>query len=251
MRYEEFVPGPTASRRAESYWRFAVDDCDREAFDHMIVPDGLVSIVGTTVLGGPVQFQLVGPALQANTVPVVRGQMSWGVRLRPGQVSALLELEPATLVGATRPLPEAVAEIMRAIGAAGSVEAFDRFVEALACAKPDGDVCMGDAARHIIAQSGSVRISAIAASSGLSIRQFHRRFTAAAGIAPKAFARLRRLRRAWIIAVSEAAALTSASHGSGFVDQAHFNRDTRAVFARQPRDVQAYLRSIDHRGLGA
>ncbi|RYY22495.1 MAG: AraC family transcriptional regulator [Sphingomonadales bacterium] len=91
------------------------------------------------------------------------------------------------------------------------------------------------ASRLLVAARGRTRIDAIADRSGLSLRQFQRRFTAEVGVGPKFYARTLRLEaalsarrrhpdRCWTMIVQDA----------GYADQAHFIRDCRLLAGATP-----------------
>lgn len=91
------------------------------------------------------------------------------------------------------------------------------------------------AARLLVATRGRTRIDAIADRSGLSLRQFQRRFTAEVGVSPKFYARTLRFEaalaarnrypeRSW----------TTIVHDAGYADQAHFIRDCQLLAGATP-----------------
>jgi len=91
------------------------------------------------------------------------------------------------------------------------------------------------AARLLVATRGRTRIDAIADRSGLSLRQFQRRFAAEVGVSPKFYARTLRLEaalaarnrypeRSW----------TTIVHEAGYADQAHFIRDCQLLAGATP-----------------
>jgi len=89
--------------------------------------------------------------------------------------------------------------------------------------------------RRLLAARGNVRISALAEQSGLSDRQFQRRFTKQVGLPPKLYARTTRFdaaltahrfhpERSW----------TRIIHETGYFDQAHFIRECHALVGLPP-----------------
>lgn len=101
------------------------------------------------------------------------------------------------------------------------------------------------AARLIVATRGRARIDAIADRSGLSLRQFQRRFTAEVGVSPKFYARTLRLEaalaarnrypeRSW----------TTIVHDAGYADQAHFIRDCQSLAGATPTAFVAQAKGV-------
>jgi transcriptional regulator GlxA family with amidase domain len=72
----------------------------------------------------------------------------------------------------------------------------------LAAAAP-ADPVAAAAVDWIVASGGSVPMTRLARSAGLSERQFRRRFVAATGIAPKFYADVQRVRRALILSLED------------------------------------------------
>lgn len=91
------------------------------------------------------------------------------------------------------------------------------------------------AARLLVATGGRTRIDAIADRSGLSLRQFQRRFTAEVGVSPKFYARTLRLEAA-LAAKNRYPARnwTTIVYDAGYADQAHFIRDCQLLAGATP-----------------
>ncbi len=91
------------------------------------------------------------------------------------------------------------------------------------------------AARLLVASRGRTRIDVIADRSGLSLRQFQRRFTAEVGVSPKFYARTLRLEAA--LAAKNRypeRSWTTIVHDAGYADQAHFIRDCQLLAGATP-----------------
>lgn len=85
--------------------------------------------------------------------------------------------------------------IRRADGFDGRVAAAQRWLEGRA-GKSSRDSGIDHAARLMVAARGRARIDAVAERSGLSLRQFQRRFAAEVGVSPKFYSRTLRLEAA-------------------------------------------------------
>jgi AraC-like DNA-binding protein len=100
----------------------------------------------------------------------------------------------------------------------------------------DSEVGLGS--RQMIALRGDLRIEDLVAQSGLSARQFQRRFAAEVGMAPKLFARTIRFDTA-LTARRETPGRTWTDiiHDLGYFDQAHFIRECHAFAGLPPTSL--------------
>lgn len=255
MRYEERPPSPEYAPYIERFWRFSVDDHDRPTFEHVIVPDGTISLAVIVLPSGEAFLNLVGPSAQAIRTEVHRGVRYFGARFHAGAFRALTRCEAATL--AERVLPLAMVspdwtEAMQACVGAGDLPDFAaRFEQAaqpwLRIAGPrDEAVC--ELARRLIAADGEGPLPVQGL--GVSERHLRRRFVREAGLSPKLFSRLRRVRRACIDLVLHAQAKAAVSADHGYADQPHFTRELKAVFGLSPEILKQYLDQIRHIDVG-
>jgi AraC-like DNA-binding protein len=89
---------------------------------------------------------------------------------------------------------------------------------------------------HVIQQKGSVDISAMHYESGLSVKQFERRFKSITGFPPKYFARLTRFQAIKdSYALGRFASMTSLAYSGDYYDQSHFNREFKEFSGVHPR----------------
>ncbi|WP_367321841.1 helix-turn-helix domain-containing protein [Streptomyces sp. HUAS ZL42] len=101
---------------------------------------------------------------------------------------------------------------------------------------------VGHAWRLLSASAGAVPISRIAAEVGWSQGYLIRRFTQQIGLTPKASARVLRFRHAVAMLNRGTASLTEISTACGFYDQAHLNREFRAIAGTTPGQMVASRR---------
>lgn len=127
-----------------------------------------------------------------------------------------------------------VADFGQADCGARKIEAADRFAIALFRLAIPPDV-IGCAARQLRDNPGGLSLQTLARVSGLSRRQFQRRFARQVGLAPKAYARLCR-----ISAVLDARetnpdqTLADVAAEFGYADQAHLSREFREMTQQTP-----------------
>jgi AraC-like DNA-binding protein len=253
--YEELEPLPDQRQIVACYWRFEVQSHDTLPCEHVIVPDGTVSIsyfedAGTSEWGVAIN----GPGVEARKVHLTCARRRVAVRLCAGVVRPVLGFEAGSLRGRSLPLlkSQCAARNLRAAlaGYTNLADARRRLQPTieqwLAAAQPLDTVTIA-AARAIADAGGRVVIGELAASLNLSQRQLRRRFAREVGLSPKEFARARRVRRAFVEALREMKSRWSQlSTEVGFADQAHLTREFREVFGVPPQVVDAYIRSIRH-----
>jgi len=97
------------------------------------------------------------------------------------------------------------------------------------------DESVGHASRLLITARGQMRIDDVVRRSGLSARQFQRRFAQQVGLTPKSYARLIRFDRVLVMRHdAPARPWTDILHELGYFDQAHFIREFRALAGIAP-----------------
>jgi AraC-like DNA-binding protein len=93
------------------------------------------------------------------------------------------------------------------------------------------------ASRLLLATRGRARIDSLVEKSGLSPRQFQRRFTTQIGLSPKLFARTTRFDAALAAHLKDLTrSWTEIVHEVGYFDHAHFVRDCHALVKATPSD---------------
>ncbi|HBY63303.1 MAG TPA: hypothetical protein DEH78_26065, partial [Solibacterales bacterium] len=224
------------------YWRFSLPPGSAPPV-HTIPPDGVVSLCWLP----HGQAVVVGPRVTALRVPVQPGAEYAGIRFLPGAAGPLLGIDVVSLRGAMIGIdPPGFAEVMRSQGLAGLDALLLRWTKSARWPGPDPVVA--ELTRRILATDGAATVAELVAGLGLSYRQILRRFYQAAGLTPKEFARLRRLRAACLSAVQRAdPGWATVSAEAGYADQSHLSREFQDVYGWPPRLVHEYLRRIDHR----
>jgi AraC-like DNA-binding protein len=110
------------------------------------------------------------------------------------------------------------------------------------CARPD-PVAM--AANTLFANNGMGTVSAMAADSGLSVRQFERRFLARVGVSPKLYARIIRFNAALDHKLrSPGAGWSGIANDRGYYDQMHLVHDWRVFTGESPSRFLVQLDAV-------
>jgi len=259
VRYEEIPVEPALRHLVVNFWLFAADERDPPRFEHTIVPDG-TSAIG---FSRPSRFAdgvavFVGPRVTAAKVAVVAGGRYCGVRFQPGAGGAALRLridslrERHGLLSMVSPdASRVVVDTMRGTDGDGDeLDALHRIASNLARDAEPVDAIVAKAVEAIVESDGLGRVADVAVGIGVGERTLQRRFRAAVGLTAKEFARMRRIRRACLLALQDReSGLAGVSSDAGFADQAHLTREFGGVFGWSPRLTLAYLERIEHRNI--
>lgn len=246
MTYEEFAPASPLADIVASFWRFALPRSHEPAtMLHTIPPDGLVNLCWIP----PGNAVVMGPRVTALRVPVQAGAAYLGVRFLPGAAGPLLGINVMSIRETVAPFDRAdFASVMQDSGLTGLNDLLLQWAAKRGWRGPDPAVT--ELTRRIVHSEGASPVSALIAGLNLSYRQILRRFHEAAGLTPKEFARLRRMRFACLQAVRSAEPRwAGVSAETGFSDQSHLVREFQDIYGWPPRLVHEYLRRIDHRAV--
>lgn len=259
VSYCELAASPDLAHIVLSYWEFAVAGDTKEPFIHQVFADGCVSLAYYRNVKKAVSLlHVVGPRLDSFRVEVSVGVSCWGVRLSPAACSMVLGCDPATLrnqiLTFSQLLPSVGNELLRQLNRtgsfAGAVAAYDSCLRSLGLKPTEVDQEVAAAVGLIEASQGRARIAEVAAAVGLSVRQLERRFRAAAGLTPKQFARIRRVRATAVTLVEDKEKNWAArATEMGFADQSHLTREFVAVTGRSPVPFAEDIAEIEHGNL--
>jgi AraC-like DNA-binding protein len=234
-------------------WTFDVDIPEGESALHTMWPDGCVSVSIVASNGAPAAAHVIGPRLRALRAPMRRGLVVRGMRLWPDTAASVLGVDPVEVRDLTRPAAEVLGfgalTLARAVARARDEAELETVWEAwlapriAAAALPDPDVRF--VVRRLIDSHGTCDIAAAARDAGISVRGLERRFSAAVGLSPRQFARVRRVRAAiGAIAAGERAVSTLARHAG--LEPGPFTREFRAVAGIAPQALMTELDQLEH-----
>lgn len=186
---------------------------------------------------------VVGPQSRPGLRLHMSGRLDvFTVRFQPTGFHDLFGVPMPELVDAGAPITHVVGRGGRSLAeAVAGATAFEARVEAaerwLATQAERAKLADGLAAasRLLVRSGGTARIGALAERSGLSARQFERRFVHAVGVTPKFYARTVRLARAFDLkARRPELGWAEIALRAGYVDQAHLSRDASALAGAPP-----------------
>ncbi|MBC7842873.1 MAG: helix-turn-helix transcriptional regulator [Gemmatimonadaceae bacterium] len=252
FRYAERLPHPSLTPWIAAYWEFSAQVGAPPV--HNVPPDGCTSLLIPT--GGTHAGMLLysGPWLIPLVVPVSPGHRFVGVRLRPGAAGIVLDVPVAQLRDATVPAAlagGAVGLVMQRELAAcvatdtdldANARAFDAFWmrESRRFVRPDPLVsAVVDA---LVASHGERLVSEIARAHGCTERTLLRRFRGATAMAPKQFARVRRLLAAAWHVVDGIDQWGRIAAEAGYADHAHLHHEVKGLLGLRPEEFGAHIR---------
>lgn len=207
-------------------------------------------------LGDPLRIRVDGGQLEAAPEMAIVGPQGsrrihvystgtlhiFNILLQPAALHQLFGLDMTEFIGKGIPARDALgkhaAELESAVRSApdfaSRVAAAERwFGNRLERSSPEDGIAQ--ASRHLLTARGNVRISALADHSGLSDRQFQRRFTRQIGLPPKLYARITRFDA--VLAEHRSRpekSWTRIIHEADYFDQAHFIRECHALVGLPP-----------------
>lgn len=248
--YAERRPAAALTPWLRNYWMLEVGPGAPPV--HHVPPDGSTAVVVALRDRGAVIIS--GPWLTPLAVPVQPGDRYVGARLQPGALHPLIGLAPtatrnrampAGMVDASRLQPLA-ATLAGCRGVDEAAARMDAWFAPLAAVAGTPDPLVAQAVTRLTASGGEEPIAALARSLGVSERTLRRRFGAATGLAPKQFARIRRLlRAAWLVARGTPT-WGRAAHEAGYADQPHLHRDIADFTGLTPAALGRRIQATRH-----
>lgn len=207
---------------------------DRYRVSHNLQPAGLLP-----------EMVIVGPHHYRETRLYLGGDIHvFTIRFQPGGLHTLYGLPMTDLVNQGAPAPDVIGTgadrlrdaVRQASDFDARVAAAGRWVvEEMENARPLDPV--SNSAQLLARTRGQLRIDMLARRTGLSKRQFTRRFTSQVGLPPKLYARITRFNGVLAAkAASPQMSWTDLAHDAGYADQAHLIRDSQALAGGAPSD---------------
>jgi len=250
--YTEHLPSPPLRRVVACYWHFWVVPSASGPLTHFVPPDGGMNLALVPV-GERVEVHLLGPRTEPQCETVPPGLDCWGVRFQPGAGGESLGLDSTKLVNEVVPLSSVRPELshdlsqvyQRGAPRGNVVARLDALFGPIA-SRTDLDPIVMKAVRAILNVRGSIQVTPLVRESGLSQRQFERRFRRAVGLTCKELARVRRIRAAAIEVLERDDAFAEVALSGGFSDQAHLVREFRRLIGQSPRSFRGTIRGIEH-----
>jgi AraC-like DNA-binding protein len=259
VHYEEHAPPGALEPFVLCFWEFRVAEDYPGLYPHVVPPDGCVALVYFRMAGSPMSWvKVVGPRMTELRVEVPPGGRYWGVRLWP-DAAGLVSGGPAAqwrdqVLDAADVVPDLAMKIKDRLDPCRTtpeaMSAWFAVLQALNLQPSALDPLARAVLRTLVATNGQTAIEAVAESLGVGERRLQRRFTAAVGLTPKQFARLRRLRAVAVQAVGSAPpSWATIAATQGFADQAHLIREFAQLVGHTPTRFMERVGRIRHERL--
>ncbi|GAA4900214.1 helix-turn-helix domain-containing protein [Streptomonospora salina] len=208
-----------------------------------LVPDGCVDLLWTE--GGRVV--VCGPETTGWTFSLGGGAVAAGVRFRPGRAGPLLGMDTADARERRVPIEDVLGSgerrrLLERLGGARTdterVAVLEDLVRRRQRGAPPADP-VAAAVVGMLSADPATPVAVLAAETGLSERQLHRRCTSAFGYGPALLRRILRLQRFLRLARRPAAPadLAGLAHDAGFTDQSHLHRECRDLGGAGPHEL--------------
>lgn len=247
MSHSQTAPGRRLAEWVERV-SFSSDDAPGRPPAVLVVPDGAIDVLFSVAAGGECRAEVFGVKTRALWVENDGPVENLALRLRAGAAGHLFGVSAADLAdravslddlaGApAREWRERVAEASDSAARHAALERGFGAWAARAARESDADDALLCAAVTAVRRArGALSIAALGESLGVGARRLERLFRARVGVTPKAFARITRFYAAYESLRAGRDPL-GAALAHGYFDQAHLNRDFRALAGAPPRRI--------------
>lgn len=245
MNYETFAPPPHLKHLVQCFWNLQSREGEAMPEDYFLMADSCTEIIFQYNQGfrnyasqsARMRFQHSLPA----QFRVAKRVGFFGVRLYPNAVNLLLKTPASELVNLVNDFTylfkqdseELTDRIFNAKCTSDRISLLTQFLSEKT-ADPNTDP-VNFFVEQLIRSNGQQEISDLHRLSGLSVKQFERRFKAVAGFSPKYFARIVRFQsvKSKYNAISSKS-MTELAYAHHYYDQSHFNKEFKEFSGVQP-----------------
>jgi AraC-like DNA-binding protein len=261
LEFVRLPPGAALRAVVECYWlarapamgprpfRFLPTGCCDIVFSRegsMLDDHGLIRMVEPGIYA-------VGPCERFTRLQPRPGSLMFGIRLRPGAASSLLDLDVGELTGRSERIDCLSGGIRslemlgdwRAPGDLGrKISRVESILFKVAARRLRPDATVARALQVIEHTRGNCSVSRLASDVALGERQLGRKFAIHTGVTPKRFAQLVRFRlvRDRLLQDAFREDLAALALEAGYADQAHMTRDFRRFAGVSPNAHRRYGR---------
>jgi len=255
--YVEHAPHPELARYIECYWSIVCRLSPEARQPARVLPDGCMDILFNLgdqprrEQGADTPATVIGAMTQAVEVEYDDHMELVGVRFRPGGATPWLDVPASELTDQVVGLEELwgaeakrTYERLSEAGARGRIALLDEIlIKRLRGTANPADQRILRASEAVADHDGGLRVELLADATGLGRRQLERRFLACVGVPPKTASRIARFRSVVSgMHADPASELARLVMEAGYADQAHMNRDFRALAGVAPGAYVAELR---------
>lgn len=245
MRYKIFAPPVQLKSLVQCFWTLESSEDETTPCDYFLMADNCPEIIfqynegfkSYSAQSARMRFQ----HSVHNRFEVGRKIGFFGVRLCAHAVNLLLGMPATEVVNQVYDFAdlfkpegaELADQVYSSPGSAERIAIVSEFLSKKAFRlKPDPLLHFAD---HIVRYAGNADITAMQQASGLSVKQFERRFKAITGFPPKFFARIARFQAVKDRYCSGGfPSLTNLAYSCNYYDQSHFNKEFKEFSGVQP-----------------
>ncbi len=254
--YREESPSADTAHFVLSFWEFKVNTQISSPITHDIFPDGCISIVfyrNTKLNFQKLFINEINP--KSIYIPVISGDMYWGMRILPEACFTFFERNPAEITKqiftketiGKRFSSELETRLAECESFSEAVKIFENYAQTYGIKVDEVDNRLASATRIFIETEGLAKITQTAKEIGLSERQFERNYRKASGLTPKQFARICRFRATTIDLVKNSDTnWANRAAEKGFADQSHLNREFSNLTGNSPVEFSENVKRIKH-----
>lgn len=260
MSYREFAPPSALANVIECVWTRVPGAvyCDQSAHQtgakpvaHAVLPDGAMDIIATFHPDGELDETFVVGSMTTPQIATLDNYPLVGVRFLPGVGGSALRTNAATLTDeqvAIEDVLKRTAHVRAAFRAlrldASSAHAVHLFANSIELDPLDVPALVRHAAKLLGDQNSPARVGNVADVLGITRQHLARVFSAHAGLTPKLFAQICRVRALLAFAQSQSAKMNRDSWSQlsarfGYTDQSHLIAEVHAIIGQTPAAWQA------------
>jgi AraC-like DNA-binding protein len=244
--YREQAPSSALRPYVACYWTVTATEGLVPA--HRVLPDGCMDLLLRVGSDGNVEANVVGTMTCALVSPISPVTGFAGIRFRPGEALAFLDVAAGDARDAVlSPLDaglvdiDALLETVARNAPSAWAAVLDSWLLSRITRARAADARVRSAVHRLSSSGGNARVARLAAAVGLSERQLERAFGERVGVSPKVLARVLRLQalvacfgRLAASAVVPRVSWAGVAAELGLADQAHLVREVRALAGVTP-----------------
>lgn len=237
--YQEVVETPKASRETEAFWSFRAGYSGAS----VVLPDGRCDLILRASGAEPDKFVPVvtGPAISAYTVHFEKGDVWYGVRMRPERAATVWgdQLVQARDQVARGSAAEALLPALRK--RSRDFEPINRLKGAIPENMIEGIAKLNRAIDLVHVTGGRVRVDYLSDRVGCTSRHLNRLFCGNVGLKVKSYIQLAQFHRTLRLICAGGISLTEAAFEGGYSDHSHMTRAFKSFGGFAPSAIPENL----------
>ncbi len=262
--FRNFAPSPELAPYISCYW-VIMGENHNPASKIRVLPDGCMDIIfdlngGLAPLDTPGAAQnqptafVTGTSCSPTIIPLPAAPRVIGVRFNPGGAPPLLGIRADELTEGSAPLMDILPDLHRLgtsyIGEMSTPKSMAQMIDRLLLERLPTLTPMNDITTHAVHtmwhQPRSTKVNTLVRNMGVNHKRLERTLQSHAGLTPKKLARtIRFIHAAQKIQAIPATNLVQLAAHLGYTDQAHFNREFKAMSGLTPTNWATEQTDVD------